>query len=308
MKTDNRKAILAALFANLGLSIAKALGFLVTGAASLLAEAVHSVADTSNQGLLLWGGRAATREPSPEHPYGYGRERYFWSFIVALVIFFLGGAFAIVEGVSKFIDPHEIESAGWAIAILLAGIVMEAASLVTAIKAAQKVKGSASWWQYVKNSKNPELPVVLLEDLGAVLGLVLALAGISLAQLTGNARYDALGSIAIGVLLCLIGAVLAIELKSLLIGEPARAENEARIRDAMLDDDAVQRVIHMRTQHMGPDQILVGAKLEFDPELSVAHLAAAIDRAETRVREAVPQVAIIYVEPDRFHQPEPAKN
>ena len=306
MKAENRRAVIAALFANLGLAIAKFVGYGATGAASLLAEAVHSVADTTNQVLLLWGGRAAARKPTPDHPYGFGRERYFWSFAVALVIFTLGGGFAIFEGVSKFIHPHEVTNPGWAIGILSVGILMEGASLRIAIRAARKSRGQSSWWQYVKRSRNPELPVVLLEDLGAVLGLSVALIGISLASLTGNGRYDALGSIFIGILLCFIAVILATELKSLLIGEPATAEEEDLIRGALLDDTAVQRLIHMRTQHMGPDQVLVGTKLHFDPNLSMRQLAEAINRAEERVRAAVPTVRIIYIEPDLYIEPRSA--
>ena len=305
MNADSKKAVLAALAANSGLAIAKFVGFAATGAASLLAEAVHSVADTTNQALLLWGGRAAKRDPSPAHPYGYGRERYFWSFIVAVVIFILGGGFAIVEGVSKLREPHAIDGVGWAIGILLVGIVLEAASLRAAAQASQRVRGDRSWWEFIRTTRSAELAVVLLEDLGAVAGLVLALIGIGLAEITGDPRFDSLGSIAIGVLLCVIAVILAIELKSLLIGESASPQQEATLREALLGDPDVVRILHLRTQHMGPDQLLVGAKLEFDVSLGMEELATAIDRTEALVREAVPAPRIIYIEPDLLRTPTP---
>ncbi len=300
MNPESKKAVLAALAANSGLAIAKFVGFAATGAASLLAEAVHSVADTSNQALLLWGGRAAQRDPSPEHPYGYGRERYFWSFIVALVIFILGGGFAILEGLSKLREPHAIDGVGWAIGILVVGIVLEAASLRSAVRVSQRFRGNRSWWQFIRTTRRAELAVVLLEDLGAVAGLILALVGIGLAEFTGDPRFDSLGSIAIGILLCAIAAILAVELKSLLIGESASPDQERVLSEALLDDPAVVRILHLRTQHMGPDQLLIGAKLEFAADLTVEDLATAIDRTEERVRSAIPETRIIYIEPDLF--------
>ena len=305
MNAESKKAVVAALVANSGLAVAKFVGFAATGAASLLAEAVHSVADTSNQALLLWGGRAAKRDPSPEHPYGYGRERYFWSFIVALVIFILGGGFAIVEGLNKLREPHAIDGVGWAIGILVVGIGLEGASLRSAVRASQPVRGTRSWWKFIRTTHRAELAVVLLEDLGAVAGLVIALVGIGLAELTGDPRFDSLGSIAIGVLLCAIAVILAIELKSLLIGESVSPEQERVLHEALLDDSAIVRILHVRTQYMGPDQLLIGAKLEFAADLAVEDLAAAIDRTEERVRRAVPATRIIYIEPDLFRNPAP---
>ena len=298
MKSDSKRAVLAALVANLGLAIAKFAGFLATGAASLLAEAVHSVADTSNQALLLLGARAAARAPTKLHPYGFGRERYFWSFVVALVLFLMGGVFAIVEGTEKFQEPVAIDKPEWAIGILLVGILLEGASLRTAVKAAASRRAGASWWSFLRATREAELPVILLEDLGAVCGLVLAITGIGLASLTGDPRFDAAGSIAIGALLCVISALLAVELKSLLIGEAAHSEVEEAIRGALVDAPQVRRVIHMRTQHLGPDRLLIGAKLEFAPGLDVSTVATAIDAAEARVRARLPAHAIIYLEPD----------
>jgi len=298
MQEGSRKAIIAAFFANLGIAIAKFVGFALTGAASMLAEAIHSVADSSNQGLLLLGGKRASRAASTEHPFGYGRERYFWSFVVALVLFSLGSLFALYEGVVKLRHPHELESAIVAVVILALAIVFETFSFRTAVIESNHVRGEASWWQFIRHSKSPELPVVLLEDLGALVGLVLALVGVGLAEFTGNPRWDAVGSVSIGLLLGVIAITLAVEMKSLLIGESASPEMQAKIRTAMEGDDSVQRVIHMRTQHLGPDELLVGAKLELDEHLGFAEVAAAVNRIEQSVRAACPQAQVIYLEPD----------
>ena len=298
MQEGSRKAIIAAFFANLGIAIAKFVGFALTGAASMLAEAIHSVADSSNQGLLLLGGKRARKAADVEHPFGYGRERYFWSFVVALVLFSLGSLFALYEGVEKLRHPHELASAIVAIVILALAIVFEIFSFRTAVIESNHVRGDASWWEFIRHSKSPELPVVLLEDLGALVGLVLALGGVIIAEVTGNPRWDALGSVAIGLLLGVIAITLAIEMKGLLIGESASPEMQRTIRTAMEGDDAVQRVIHMRTQHLGPEELLVGAKLEFDGHLGFAQVATAVNRIEKSVRDACPQARMIYLEPD----------
>jgi cation diffusion facilitator family transporter len=299
----SRKAVLAALFANLGIAAAKAVGWLFTGAASMLAEAVHSLADSTNQALLLWGGEAARRPPTEEHPFGFGQERYFWSFVVALVIFSLGGIFALVEGIEKLRHPHELSSLGWAVGILLFGVVLEAFSFRTALRESRPHKGQRSWWRFIRQTRSPELPVVILEDLGALAGLLFALTGVGLAALTGDARFDALGSVTIGILLVGIAVVLAHEMKGLLIGESAEPRDVARIREALLDDATLGealRIIHLRTLHVGPDQVLVAAKLGFPTVLTLQALAAAIDRAEQRVRRAVPTVGLIFLEPDVY--------
>jgi cation diffusion facilitator family transporter len=298
VQQGSRRAVLAAALANAGIALAKFVAFLVTGAASMLAEAVHSVADTGNQVLLLRGGAAARREPTPEHPFGYGRERYFWAFVVALVLFALGGLFAVNEGLDKLRHPHDLEKLEWAVGVLLLGIGLEANSLRIAVWESRPHKGEASWWSFVRRTKNPELPVVLLEDLGALCGLILALIGIALAAATGDPRFDALGSIGVGVLLVAISALLALEMKSLLIGESAEPGDLELIRSSILEDERIRRVIHMRTQHSGPDQLLVGAKLEFDPDLGSRDVAAAIDRAEDRIRARLPIARFIYLEPD----------
>lgn len=299
MASGSTKAILAALFANLGIAIAKFIGYVFTSSSSMLAEAIHSVADTSNQALLLLGSRRAAKDATPDHPFGFGRERYFWSFIVALVLFTLGGLFAIYEGVHKLGEHgHEVSNVQWAIGILLLGIVLESYSFWTAVKESRPLKGRASWWEFIRHSRVPELPVVLLEDLGALTGLVLALVGISLAAITGDSRWDAYATISIGVLLVAIAAVLAFEMKSLLIGESARAPVRKQIVEAVEAIEGVTAVLHMRTQHIGPDQLLVAAELQMDAELDTAGVTATIDRAEERIRAAVPIARMIYLEPD----------
>ena len=298
MQDGSKKAIIAAFLANLAIAISKLVGFFLTGAASMLAEAVHSGADASNQGLLFLGGARARKTATPEHPFGYGRERYFWSFVVALVLFTLGGLFALFEGIEKLRHPHEIESATVAFVILTIAIFVEAISFRTAIKESLHVKGKESWWQFIRRSKSPELPVVLLEDLGALVGLILAVLGLGMAEITGNPRWDAVGSIAIGSLLVVIAVILVIEMKGLLIGEAATPATIASITQTMESTDQVRRVLHLRTQHIGPDELLVGAKLAFDDTLDVAGLATAINEVEHRVRQAVPTARVIYIEPD----------
>jgi cation diffusion facilitator family transporter len=297
----SRRAILAAFFANLGIAVSKFVGFLLTGSAGLLAEAGHSVADTGNQALLLLGGRRAQRAPDPEHPFGYGRERYFWAFVVALVLFSMGGLFALYEGIRKVQDPHETENLAIAIGILLVALALESFSLRTAVREAQRHKAATmSWWRYIRTSKQPELPVVLLEDIGAEIGLMFALGGVVMAEVTGDPRWDAVGSIAIGVLLVVIASVLAVEMKGLLIGESASTMDQTAVRSAIEGTEQVVRLIHLRTEHLGPDELLVAAKVEFDHALSLEGVAAAIDAVEARVRAAVPTARLIYLEPDLF--------
>lgn len=298
MQDGSRKAIIAAFFANLGIAIAKFVGFLLTGSAGLLAEAGHSVADTGNQGLLMFGSKRGRRPADHAHPFGYGPERYFWSFIVALVLFSMGGLFALYEGIQKLGHPHEIENALIAYVILGISIALETFSLTTAVKEANHVRNGRSWWRFIRTSKAPELPVVLLEDVGAEIGLLFALSGLTLAEITGNARWDAVGSIAIGLLLVAIAIVLAIEMKGLLIGEAATDVDLAAIRAALTGADSVNGIIHMRTMHLGPEELLVAVKLDFAPTLTVAELATAIDSAEAGVRAAVPIATTIYIEPD----------
>jgi cation diffusion facilitator family transporter len=294
------KAILAALSANLGIAVTKFAAFALSGSSAMLAEAVHSVADSGNQLLLLWGGREARRPADQKHPFGYGQGRYFWSFVVALVLFSLGGLFALYEAYEKLKHPEPIGSWHWVpLAVVALALVMESFSLRTAVAEIKAVKGSQGWFRFVRTSKSPELPVVLLEDTAALLGLVLAGAGVSGTLVTGDGRWDAMGSAAIGVLLVVVAIILAVEMKSLLLGEGASPEQIEAIKDALAQADGpITSIIHLRAMHLGPDDLLVAAKIEPAPGLSVAALAEAIDAAEARARAAVPLRLTIYLEPD----------
>jgi cation diffusion facilitator family transporter len=299
MQDGSRRAIIAAFFANLGIAAAKFVGFVITGSAGLLAEAGHSVADTGNQALLLFGSRRGKRAADSAHPFGYGPERYFWAFVVALVLFSMGGLFALYEGITKFNHPHVVESPLIAFGILILAIALETFSLRTAVKEANHIRPPGmSWWRFIRTAKQPELPVVLLEDVGAEIGLLIALIGLILAVVTGDARWDALGSIAIGVLLIAIAAILAIEMKGLLIGEAASDDNQEKIVQALSTSPHVKELIHLRTMHLGPDRLLIAVKLEFDLSLSVPELARAIDEAEAKLRATLSVACTIYIEPD----------
>jgi len=297
--SGSNRAILAALFANLGIAVTKFIAFLLTSSSSMLAESVHSVADSSNQALLLLGGKRARRAASDEHPFGYGRERYIYAFIVAVVLFSVGGLFALYEGWHKLQDPHPIDSWQWVpILVLVVAIGLESFSLRTAIVESNHVRGDQSWPQFVRHAKAPELPVVLLEDLGALVGLVLALFGVGLTLITGNGVWDGVGTVCIGVLLVVIAVILAIETKSLLLGEGAGPDQVRQIRAAIEAEPQVDRVLHMRTLHLGPEELLVAAKIAVQRSASAGDVARAIDGAERRIREAVPIARIIYLEPD----------
>jgi cation diffusion facilitator family transporter len=296
------KAIIAALVANAGIAVAKFVGFAITGSASMLAEAVHSVADTSNQGLLLLGQKTSRRRATKEHPFGFGRDRYFYSFIVALMLFSLGSAFAFYEGIHKVQHPEELTSPMVAVVILVVAIGLETYSFRTAIVESRKVKGDASWWGFIRQSRTPELPVVLLEDAGALFGLVFALFGVGLAVITGDPIWDGVGTLMIGALLGVIAIILIIEMKSLLIGEGATPKEQTAIEEA-LAGGRVERLIHLRTQYIGPDELLVAAKIALAPGLPLTEVADEIDAAEARVREAVPPARLIYLEPDLDRTP-----
>jgi cation diffusion facilitator family transporter len=291
---------MAAMVANAGIAVAKFVAYLVTGSASMLAESIHSVADTSNQGLLLLGGKRAERIADDRHQFGYGRERYFWAFVVAMVLFALGGLFSIYEGAEKIRHPHEVESLGWAIGVLLFAIVAETLSFRTAIVESQKVKGDRTWLDFIRRSRSPELPVVLLEDAGALIGLVLALVGVGLAAFTGDVIWDGIGTLSIGILLVVISVVLTVEMKSLLIGEAATPEHIDAITGAASEAALVSRVIDLKTQHIGPDELLVAGKIEFDKNLTSPEISDAIDQVETAIRDAVALSMQIYLEPDVF--------
>jgi cation diffusion facilitator family transporter len=300
MHEGSKKVIVAALAANVGIAAAKFVGFALTGAASMLAEAVHSLADSGNQALLMLGAARAKRGATPEHPFGHGGERYFWAFVVAIVLFLLGGVFAIYEGVEKLRHPHALESPLIGVTILTLAIALEGWSFRTALREANLLRGDSSWWGFIRHTKAAELPVVLLEDLAALVGLVLALLGVGLSMLTGDPRLDAAGSIAIGVLLTAVATVLASEMRSLLIGESASPARIAQIEAALLAGPRLRRIIHLRTLHLAPDELLVAVKCEFDRRLSFEELALEIDAAEVRMRAHVPETCVIYIEPDVY--------
>ncbi|HEY7225750.1 MAG TPA: cation diffusion facilitator family transporter [Micromonosporaceae bacterium] len=296
-----KRAIVAALGANLGIALTKFIAFLLTSSSAMLAESIHSVADSGNQVLLLVGGKRARRAATPQHPFGFGRERYLYAFIVSIVLFSLGGLFALYEGYEKVTHPHPIDQWQWVpLTVLGVAVLMEAFSFRTAIKESNPARNGASWIQFIRRSREPELPVVLLEDSAALVGLVFALLGVELTILTGNGVFDGIASLLIGALLVTVAVVLATETKSLLIGESATGEHVRRIEEALVDGSTIERVIHMKTLHLGPDELLVAVKVGVAASATAGDIAAAIDGAEIRVRTAVPIARVIYIEPDIF--------
>jgi cation diffusion facilitator family transporter len=292
------KAIVAALAANLGIATTKFIAWGLTRSSSMLAEAIHSLADSGNQILLLVGGKRAAREATEDHPFGYGRSRYLYAFIVSVVLFSVGGLFALYEAWHKWSDPHPIEDWQWVpILVLVVAIGMESFSFRTAILESNKVRGDRSWVRFIRQAKSPELPVILLEDFAALLGLMFALFGVSMTLITHDGRWDAVGTVMIGLLLVAVAAVLALETSSLLLGEGASRDDVGRIREA-LEGQGVDRVIHLRTMYVGPDELLVAAKIAVPRTESAAEVSRAIDDAERRVRDAVPSAKLIFLEPD----------
>ena len=295
------RAIIAALAANLGIALTKFVAWALTGSSSMLAEAIHSVADSGNQGLLLLGGKRSTRKATPEHPFGYGRERYIYAFIVSIVLFSVGGLFALYEGYHKIRHPEAIESWQWVpVIVLIIAIGLESFSFRTAIQEANLTRGGTSWVAYVRRAKAPELPVVLLEDAGALLGLVFAFAGVALTLITDNGVWDGLGTAAIGLLLVTIAVILAVETKSLLLGEGANPEDLTTIEKAILGGPGIERIIHMKTLHLGPEELLVAAKIAVPRWERADEVARHIDETEARIRAALPIARVIYLEPDIF--------
>lgn len=294
------RAVVAALGANLGIAVTKFIAFLFTGSASMLAESVHSVADTGNEVLLLVGRGRSLRPASDEHPFGFGRERYFYGFVVSVMLFTVGAAFSVYDGIHKIVNPEAIRAPQVALIVLVLSAVLEGFSLRTGVREANKVRGDRNWGTFIRRTKAPELPVVLLEDLAALIGLGFAFTGVTLSWLTGNGRWDGAGSLAIGLLLGTAAAILAVEMKSLLIGESASPEVQRLVVAALEDGPEVSRVIHMRTVHISPDSILVAAKIGVRATDSAAQIAAGIDAAERRVRAAVPIAETIYLEPDIY--------
>ena len=297
------RAIVAAFAANLGIALTKFIAWFFSGSSSMLAEGVHSLADSGNQLLLMLGGRRAKRAADKEHPFGYGRERYVYAFVVSIILFSVGGVFSVYEGFEKLTHPHPLENAWLPLLVLAIAIGLESFSLRTAVHESRPHKVGMSWPQFVRRAKAPELPVVLLEDVAALTGLVFALLGVGLTIITGNGVFDAIGTLLIGALLILVAIILGIETKSLLVGEGASDSDVAAIEAAILDGDDVERIIHMKTLYLGPDELLVGAKLAVAGEHRLADVAVAIDNVERRIRAAVPAARVIYIEPDVWIDP-----
>jgi cation diffusion facilitator family transporter len=284
--------------------VSKFVAWGLSGSPSMLAEAIHSVADSGNQVLLLVGGKRSKRQATPDHPFGFGRERYIYAFIVSIVLFSVGGLFALYEGVHKWNEPHAIDSWQWLpVTVLVVAIILESLSFRTAIIESNRVRGKASWKQFIRKAKAPELPVILLEDFGALVGLVLALGGVTMTLITGKGRWDAAGTMSIGVLLVLIAVVLALETKSLLLGESATPEHIRAIEEALLAGPEIERIIHMKTLHVGPEEVLIAAKIAVRVGEDAEEITRGIDAAEVRIRAAVPLTTLIYLEPD-IYRPE----
>jgi len=301
--SGGNKAIFAALAANLGIAVTKFIAWAFSGSSSMLAEGVHSLADSGNQLLLLLGGRRAKKAADEEHPFGYGRERFVFAFVVSIILFSVGGVFSLYEGVEKLREPHPLEVPWLPVLVLAISLGLEGFSLRTAIREARPSKGSQSWVSFIRRAKAPELPVVLLEDAAALLGLTFAMVGVVLTWITGDGVFDAVGTLLIGVLLVAVAVVLGIETKSLLVGEGASAADVAAIRAAVTDGPEVESIIHMKTLYLGPEELLVAAKVAMPGRTLLSDVAAAINTVESRVREAVPIARVIYVEPDVWVEP-----
>lgn len=296
------KAIIAAFLANTGIAVTKFIAFVFSGSSSMLAESVHSLADAGNQLLLLLGGRKAKRVADKEHPFGYGRERYVYAFVVSIILFSVGGVFSIYEGIEKLQHPHPIDVPWLPLLVLTIAIVLESFSLRTAIVESNLVRGKQTWVQFVRHAKAPELPVVLLEDVAALLGLTFAFIGVSLSVITGDGIWDAIGTLFIGALLIVVAILLGIETKSLLVGEGATDADVAAITAAIEDGNEIEKLIHMKTLYLGPDELLVAAKLGFPTDLPLHVVSTHIDTIEERIRAAVPIARVIYLEPDVYRR------
>jgi cation diffusion facilitator family transporter len=292
------KAVIAALMANTGIAISKFFAFAITGSTSMLSEAIHSVADSFNQVLLLIGGKRSKRVADDKYQFGYGRVRYVYGFMVAIVLFLVGGVYSFYEGLHKWNHPEPVKDFWIAIIVLSIAIVLEGLSLRTAIRETNKVRGHRSFAKFVRDSRQPELPVILLEDFGAIIGLNFALIGISTAVITGDGRWDGLGAMAIGSLLIIIAIILVREMAGLLIGEGALPEEYDAVHAALTSAPLVDRVIHLRTLHVGPDALLVGAKIAIAKTDSASEIAKGIDEAERLLRIAVPSAQYVFLEPD----------
>jgi len=296
-QADSLKSIFFALGANFAIAVAKTGGAVFTGSSSMLAEAIHSYADCGNQALLLWGLKEAKGSPTPDHPLGTGRAIYFWSFIVALMLFSLGGVFSIYEGVHKLHQTEPVRYAWVAVAILAFGVAAESVSLWGCLREIEKERGAQTLWQWFRSSRQSELIVVLGEDLAALGGLVLALGAIALSMWTGNPVWDAIGSIAIGALLIIVALAVAFEVKALLVGQSAEPQVVVALRAHLLAQTEVTHVYNLLTQQLG-SEIMVAVKARMSPQQSDIALVEAINLVERGLRERFPQVRWIFFEPD----------
>jgi cation diffusion facilitator family transporter len=292
------RAVFAALLANLGIAASKFVAFFFTGSSSMLSEAIHSLADSGNQILLIIGNKRSKKAADARHNFGYGRRRFVYGFIVSIVLFLVGGVFSLYEGIHKIQHPEELKDAWIAFLVLIVAIVLESLSLRTAVKEANHARGTRSFPRFLKDARQPELPVILLEDAGALVGLVFALFGVSMAVITGDGRWDGIGAMAIGILLVVIAVFLAMEMSAMLVGESALPEDVEAIRAALESSDGVLRVIHLRTVYSGPDELLVAAKIAVAHSATGAEIAQDIDDAEAKLRAAVPAAKYVFLEPD----------
>lgn len=297
---------MAALAANLAIAVTKFVAWLLTGASSMLSESIHSFADTGNEILLLIGGRRARRGPNTVHPFGFGRQRYINAFLVSIILFSIGGLFALYETGRKIVEVRRgepdalLSSTWWWVPLVVLGLSMVAESLSfrTALRETHAAREHLSVLEFVHESRAPELPVVLLEDSAALLGLVFALLGVGLTLVTGNGLFDALGAGMIGVLLIAVAVLLGVEMQSLLLGESATPQMAGAIVAALTRTPGIEAVIHMKTVHVGPEEVLVAAKIAVAPTQSAGYVAAVIDAAERNIREAEPMCTYVYLEPD----------
>ncbi len=295
--STQRAAVLVALAANLAVAAAKLGAYLITRSSALLAESLHSLADSANEVLLLVGARRSSRPADKRHPFGHARFRYVYAFLVSLTVFWIGGVFAVVEGIAHLASSEPIEDPRWAFGVLAIGALLDGWSLRTTLRSGRSAKGPMTWRQLVRVTKAPELIVIFLEDLGALIGVAIAAIGVALATVTGVVVWDAIASIAIGVLLMAIGLVVNRETQSLLLGESATADVEKTIRDAIATTDGIDGVVNLRTIHLGPDDLVIAAAITVDGAMGATEITRSIVDAEASVRAAVPFRTVIYLEP-----------
>lgn len=311
MAAGSKKVVLVALGANFGIAVAKFVAFFLTASVSLLAEAIHSLADTGNQGLLLLGMNRAAKPPDDRHPFGYKMESYFWSFIVAVMLFSLGGLFAVYEGYHKLHELHAaieagestaMENAEIAIGVLVVSILLEGWSWISATRLVNELRGEQGLISFIEGSKSTEIIVVWMEDTGALIGLCLALGGVVLVLVTGNPFWDAYATFGIGGLLIVIAFFVARETKSLLIGESATPEEQAQVRGLVEAFEGVARLVNMRTMQLGEDEFLVTLKIQWDSGLTVDEVAKLTNDLEAQIRDANPKARYLFLEPDVYDE------